>query len=476
MSLLVVGLSHRSAPVSVLERAVARRGRRGQAAARTSLRQRPRQRGAGRSSTCNRIELYAEVDKFHGGVAELSELLARHGGVDLDELTPHLYVHYEDRAVAAPVLGGLRPGLDGRRRGPGPRPDRARAARRAGAHTAGRLLNDLFQQALRVGKRAHTETGIDRAGPVPGHRRAGARPSAVVGRRRRAPSVLVVGAGCDERARRDSRRPVRRGARHDRQPHARPSASASRTAVGGRGRRAGRRCPLRSPPRTSSCPAPAPSGTCSAPTCSRQPWPRDRRPAARSSCSTWRCPATSTPRPRARRRRRRRPRGAGRGAGRPASRRRRRRGPRDRCRRGRAPSSAGSARSVSRRPWSPCARWPPRSCGPSWSGSTGGCPDLDDRERAEIAQTVTRVVDKLLHAPTVRVKELAERARRARPTPTRCASCSTWTRGGRGGHPGRCRTRPVAATPVTGATRRPAAGHPRAARWPPPSPVGSPTR
>ena len=51
-------------------------------------------------STCNRVEVYAEVDKFHGGLAEVSELLARQAGVDLDELTPHLYVHYEDRAVA----------------------------------------------------------------------------------------------------------------------------------------------------------------------------------------------------------------------------------------------------------------------------------------------------------------------------------------------------------------------------------------
>jgi glutamyl-tRNA reductase len=34
-------------------------------------------------------------------------------------------------------------------------------------------------------------------------------------------------------------------------------------------------------------------------------------------------------------------------------------------------------------------------------------PDLDARQRAEIARTVRRVVDKLLHEPTVRVKELA---------------------------------------------------------------------
>lgn len=37
----------------------------------------------------------------------------------------------------------------------------------------------------------------------------------------------------------------------------------------------------------------------------------------------------------------------------------------------------------------------------------GRLPDLDDKQRAEITQTVRRVVDKLLHAPTVRVKQLA---------------------------------------------------------------------
>ncbi|MFD4938652.1 glutamyl-tRNA reductase, partial [Streptomyces virginiae] len=37
----------------------------------------------------------------------------------------------------------------------------------------------------------------------------------------------------------------------------------------------------------------------------------------------------------------------------------------------------------------------------------GRVPDLDERQRAEVTQTVRRVVDKLLHAPTVRVKQLA---------------------------------------------------------------------
>ncbi|MFF3344790.1 glutamyl-tRNA reductase [Streptomyces sp. NPDC002779] len=162
MSLLVVGLSHRSAPVSVLERAALN------ADAQVKLIQdtvaaEPATEAAV-LATCNRIELYADVDKFHAGVAELSTLLAQHSGVGLDELTPYLYVHYEDRAVHH--LFSVACGLDSMVVGEGQILGQIKdsLARAQDLHTAGRLLNDLFQQALRVGKRAHSETGIDRAG------------------------------------------------------------------------------------------------------------------------------------------------------------------------------------------------------------------------------------------------------------------------------------------------------------------------
>ncbi|MFC8097223.1 glutamyl-tRNA reductase [Streptomyces sp. NPDC057363] len=162
MSLLVVGLSHRSAPVSVLERASL------SAEAQHKLLQdtvaaEPATEAAV-LATCNRIELYADVDKFHAGVAELSTLLAQHSGVGLEELTPYLYVHYEDRAVHH--LFSVACGLDSMVVGEGQILGQIKdsLARAQDLHTAGRLLNDLFQQALRVGKRAHSETGIDRAG------------------------------------------------------------------------------------------------------------------------------------------------------------------------------------------------------------------------------------------------------------------------------------------------------------------------
>ncbi len=162
MSLLVVGLSHRSAPVSALERA-ALQGEQRAKLAQDALVAEPAVEAAV-LSTCNRVELYADVDKFHAGVAELSTLLARHTGVPLDELTPYLYVHYEDRAVHH--LFTVACGLDSMVVGEGQILAQIKDALALGQelHTAGRLLNDLFQQALRVGKRAHSETGIDKAG------------------------------------------------------------------------------------------------------------------------------------------------------------------------------------------------------------------------------------------------------------------------------------------------------------------------
>lgn len=162
MSLLVIGLSHRSAPVSVLDRAsLSADGR--IKLLQDALAAEPAAEAAV-LATCNRVELYADVDKFHAGVAELSTLLARHSGVGLEELTPYLYVHYEDRAVHH--LFSVACGLDSMVVGEGQILGQIKDALAGGQelHTAGRLLNDLFQQALRVGKRAHSETGIDRAG------------------------------------------------------------------------------------------------------------------------------------------------------------------------------------------------------------------------------------------------------------------------------------------------------------------------
>lgn len=191
MSVLVVGLSHRTAPVELLERATLTAD-----AATKLLDDLAASDHAAEAmvlSTCNRVEVYVDVEKFHAGLAQTSELLARRCDVPLDDLTPHLYVHYEDRAVAH--LFAVACGLDSMVVGESQILGQVRTALRAAqdAGTAGRTLGALAQQALRVGKRARTETGIDRAGRslvTAGLEQAVAVLGPVAGR-----TALVVGAG-----------------------------------------------------------------------------------------------------------------------------------------------------------------------------------------------------------------------------------------------------------------------------------------
>ena len=157
MSLLVIGLSHRTAPIALLEAVAGAPS--GGLAHRVSASD-----AVGESvvlSTCNRLEVYAEALTFHGAVAAIGESLADVSGVDRAELTAHLYVHFEDRAVAHAfsVAAGLDSMAVGEAQVLGQLRDALRAGQRAG--TVGESLNSLLQQALRVGKRAHHETAID---------------------------------------------------------------------------------------------------------------------------------------------------------------------------------------------------------------------------------------------------------------------------------------------------------------------------
>jgi glutamyl-tRNA reductase len=112
-------------------------------------------------ATCNRVEVYARAATFHGAVTEIGDALAAVTGVPLAELRDHLYVHYEDRAIAH--VFSVACGLDSMAIGEGQILGQLRVALRAAQKRgqAGATLNALFQQALRVGKRAHAETGID---------------------------------------------------------------------------------------------------------------------------------------------------------------------------------------------------------------------------------------------------------------------------------------------------------------------------
>jgi len=162
VSALVVGLSHKSAPVAILEQA---------AVSGDTLTKLLRDVALTDSvaetfvvSTCNRVEVYADVDRFHAGVTAICELLARHCGVQARDLTAHLYVHYEDRALAH--LLAVACGLDSVVVGEDQILGQVRSALKLAEEngTIGRVLGELGRLALRAGKRARTETGIARAG------------------------------------------------------------------------------------------------------------------------------------------------------------------------------------------------------------------------------------------------------------------------------------------------------------------------
>jgi glutamyl-tRNA reductase len=191
VNLLSVGASYRTADVSTLERLTVADG-----ALPALLQKLVCQPYVGEAvvlSTCNRVEIYAAVSGFHGGLSDVCNVLAEESGIPAKELAGHLYVHYDEAAVRHSFR--LSSGLDSMVVGEAQILGQIRDAYHTAteADTAGRLLHELMQQALRVGKRAHSETGIDRAGQTVVSAAldvAGAQLGDLHGRR-----ALVIGAG-----------------------------------------------------------------------------------------------------------------------------------------------------------------------------------------------------------------------------------------------------------------------------------------
>ncbi len=191
MSVLVVGVSHNSAPMALLERVAPEPGAAPKLVQAVAAGEHVTE--ATLIATCNRVEIYADVDRFHGSVEELSRLLVERSGQSTEAMLPHLYVHYDDGAVSH--LFQVAAGLDSMAVGEGQILGQTRDALRMGQElgTVGPALNVLFQQALRVGKRTRTETDIDSAAPTlvgAALDRAAREGIAVEGSR-----VAVVGAG-----------------------------------------------------------------------------------------------------------------------------------------------------------------------------------------------------------------------------------------------------------------------------------------
>ncbi|MBB1041423.1 glutamyl-tRNA reductase, partial [Dietzia sp. Cai40] len=162
VSILLVGLSHHSAPVALLESvAVAEADR---DALTENLISGSHVDEAMIVTTCNRVEVYAAVEAFHPALDDVVGLLSRHSGLSADELSRHLYVRYSESA--AEHLFSVASGLDSMVVGEQQIIGQIRTAYQSASDigAAGTTLHRLAQQALHVGKRVHTETGIDSAG------------------------------------------------------------------------------------------------------------------------------------------------------------------------------------------------------------------------------------------------------------------------------------------------------------------------
>src|SRR5947209_6967795 len=162
MSVLLFGVSHRSAPVSVLEQLSTDESEQVKLVDR--IMQSPLVTEAMVLSTCNRVEVYAVVDAFHGGLSAIGQVLADQSGMTVSDLTKYAYVRYSEAAVEHlfAVASGLDAAVVGEQQVLG-QVRRAYAAAEAN-RTVGRVLHELAQRALAVGKRVHAETGIDAAG------------------------------------------------------------------------------------------------------------------------------------------------------------------------------------------------------------------------------------------------------------------------------------------------------------------------
>ncbi len=191
MSIVVIGVNHRTAPIDFLERVsvsgdALRKAVVGLAGMRNI-------REAAVLSTCNRTEVFAVAEKFHGAYADIRDFFCELGGLAPDELHPHLYSQHDDAAVAHlfEVAAGLESAVLGESEILGQVRHAWETAQAEGGAKA--TLNLLFRHAVETGKRARTETSIGQHTASVSHaavEMATERLGSIAGR-----SVLVVGAG-----------------------------------------------------------------------------------------------------------------------------------------------------------------------------------------------------------------------------------------------------------------------------------------
>jgi glutamyl-tRNA reductase len=191
MPVFVVGLNFKSAPLELLERLAVDHERLPKAL--THLLDRDHVHEGVILSTCNRVEVYTAISRFHGGATDVRRFLAEFHHLEPQDFADQLYSYYEERAVRH--LFAVASGVDSLVVGESQILGQVREAFRAAQaeQAVGPVLTTLFGQAIKVGRRARTETDIA-AGPTStlavGLRVAERQLGPLTGRR-----VLVVGAG-----------------------------------------------------------------------------------------------------------------------------------------------------------------------------------------------------------------------------------------------------------------------------------------
>jgi glutamyl-tRNA reductase len=159
MHLIVVGLSHKTAPVEIRERLAVPESRLGEAL--TRLCSYPGVKEGILLSTCNRVEVYSVVDDVEAGYGRIQEFLAdTHLSLSSEQLTPHLYWHTGDRAIGHlfRVAASLDSMIIGESQILGQLKDAFEVAL---AHkTTGVIMNKVVKKAISVAKRVRTETKI----------------------------------------------------------------------------------------------------------------------------------------------------------------------------------------------------------------------------------------------------------------------------------------------------------------------------
>jgi glutamyl-tRNA reductase len=191
MSIVVIGVNHRTAPLGVLERLAIAPDDVAKVVA--GLAQRDTIREVAVLATCGRTEVYLVAERFHGAHADVTEFLTTLAAMPLDELHPHLLTLHDD--AAATHLFEVAAGLDSLVLGESEVLGQVRAAWQTATANGGvrTTLDLLFRHALRSGKRARTETAIGRGTASISHAAvelAVERSGTLAGRQ-----VLVVGAG-----------------------------------------------------------------------------------------------------------------------------------------------------------------------------------------------------------------------------------------------------------------------------------------